>query len=90
MTEWIIDLIKISFGAIIGLFTSIVIVRKQMFYIACSEFRTQFIDEVLFLGKDVDPHSLSPTVDVIERARAKHEKALVKFLPYLSKNKTNQ
>lgn len=92
MPEWLISLISVFWGAILGAFlgwsTSLKIIKKKEFYHASSEFRESFIKELLFLKKPLDT-SVSPTVQFLEKAIEKHQIALIRFLPYLKKSERN-
>lgn len=87
MTEWLIGIIGIIVGTILGWFGSLKVARRQEFYRACAEFRKSFIDEILFLKKRISSSMSSPTTEILKAAYSKHEKAIERFLPYLSKSK---
>lgn len=86
MPEWIIGFVGVIVGTILGWIGSLKVAKRQEFYRACSKFREQFIEEIVFLEKPIDPHSLSPTVDTLEKAKIKHESAITRFIPYLKKS----
>ena len=59
MPEWTINFLFVVLGAVLGLFGSIIVVRKQEKMRALAEFRNAFIDEILLL-KSPEFDSRSP------------------------------
>lgn len=84
MPEWMINFLFVVLGAVLGLFGSIIVVRKQEKLRALAEFRNAFIDEILFLkGPDFQHRSLF--LNTLDSAESKHLKAIEIIMPYLEK-----
>ncbi|HOD62047.1 MAG TPA: hypothetical protein PKG96_08100 [Bacilli bacterium] len=89
MPEWTINFLFVVLGAVLGLFGSIIVVRKQEKMRALAEFRNAFIDEILLL-KSPEFDSRSPFLKTLDSAESKHLKAIEIIMPYLEKKEKDK
>ena len=85
-------LLGVTIGWLLNRWTMNSTVKRQEFYKAAAAFRAAFSDEYIALKAVVRPEDVDDdfVMNILSKAKSKHEKACVLFRPYLSEKKIQE